>query len=155
MLVIEPGYDRLDAVKELFREYQETMGLDLCFQNFEDELASLPGRYAPPEGRLYLAYFNGVLAGCIALRKFDKTTCEMKRLYVRDSFRGKKIGMELVSLVISDALEIGYGRMVLDTYEDVMRDAVSMYRKFGFTETEPYYNNPGGGALFFEALLDR
>lgn len=155
MLIIEPGYDRLDEVKEMFREYQVKMGLDLCFQNFEDELACLPGKYALPEGRLYLACFDGELAGCIALRRFDETTCEMKRLYVRDRFRGKKIGMELVSLIISDAREIGYSRMVLDTYGGVMRAAVSMYRKFGFTETKPYYNNPNEGVLFLEALLSR
>lgn len=155
MLIIEPAYDRLDEVRDMFMEYQTTMGLDLCFQNFEDELANLPGKYAPPEGRLYLASFNDALAGCIALRKIDETTCEMKRLYVRDNFRGKKIGMELVSRIIADALEIGYGRMVLDTYEDVMPDAVSIYRKFGFAETEPYYNNPDERVLFLEALLDR
>lgn len=153
MLKLELAYDRLDEVREMFREYQVTMGLDLCFQNFEDELASLPGKYAQPDGRLYLAAFGGEIAGCVALRKFAGDVCEMKRLYVRDKFRGKQIGRALVEKIISDARAIGYGSMVLDTYKDTMREAVSLYRRYGFTETAPYYNNPDGGVLFLELDL--
>lgn len=153
MLKLELAYDRLDEVREMFREYQVTMGLDLCFQNFEDELASLPGKYAQPEGRLYLAAFGGEIAGCVALRKFAGDVCEMKRLYVRDKFRGKQIGRALVEKIISDARAIGYGSMVLDTYKDTMREAVSLYRRYGFTETAPYYNNPDGGVIFLELDL--
>lgn len=153
MLTLELAYDRLDEVREMFREYQTTMALDLCFQNFEDELANLPGKYALPEGRLYLALCGGEIAGCVALRKFAGDVCEMKRLYVRDKFRGKKIGQALVEKIISDARGAGYRSMVLDTYRDTMKEAVAMYRKYGFTETAPYYNNPDAGVLFLELDL--
>lgn len=148
MLKLELAYGRLDEVRELFREYQTTLGLDLCFQDFEGELASLPGKYAGPRGRLYIASVGGELAGCIALRAFAGRCCEMKRLYVREKFRGQKIGAALVEKIISAAKEIGYNRMVLDTYAGTMKDAVSLYRGFGFAETEPYYDNPNEGAFF-------
>lgn len=152
MLKIEAAYDRLDEIRTLFREYQTTMKLDLCFQNFEDELAALPGKYSPPRGRLYIAVWNGAAAGCIALRPFGDD-CEMKRLYVRERFRGLKIGAALAEKIIAEAKTGGYGRMVLDTYAGTMREAVALYRKLGFRETEPYYNNPGGDALFLELEL--
>lgn len=148
MLTVELAYGRLDDVRELFREYQTTQGLDLCFQGFEEEMASLPGKYAPPGGRLYIAAADGEPAGCIALRGLADGCCEMKRLYVRERFRGRKIGAALVEKIISDAKGIGYDRMVLDTYAGTMKDAVSLYRGFGFAETEPYYNNPNEDVLF-------
>lgn len=150
---IELAYDKLDDIKTLFREYQESLGLDLCFQNFEDELATLPGKYSRPGGRLYLASVEGNAAGCIALRGLDDGCCEMKRLYVRGKFRGLKLGQALVEKIIADAREIGYSRMVLDTYAETMKSAVALYRGFGFSETEPYYNNPHEGVLFLSLEL--
>lgn len=148
MLKLELAYGKLDEARELFREYQTLLGLDLCFQNFEEELATLPGKYAQPSGRLYVASVDGCLAGCIALRELTCGCCEMKRLYVRDAFRGQKIGRALVGRIITDAEEIGYSRMVLDTYAETMKEAVGLYRSFGFTETEAYYLNPNVGVLF-------
>src|SRR5882672_6641721 len=104
------------AVRTLFREYETWLALSLCFQGFEDEVASLPGKYAPPHGRLCLAYSDEKLAGCIAMRKLDDDICEMKRLFVRDEFRGHKIGVQLIEKLLADAREIGYQRMRLDTY---------------------------------------
>lgn len=153
MLTIELAYDRLDEVKELFREYQALLELDLCFQNFEAELAELPGKYAMPGGRLYVASYDGRPAGCIALRGLDGGGCEMKRLYVRGAFRGQKVGRSLAEKIIGDAREIGYSHMLLDTYAERMKDAVALYRKFGFTETEAYYNNPHAGVLYMRLEL--
>ncbi len=137
----------------LFREYEAWLGMSLCFQDFENEVATLPGKYAMPEGRLLLAYSEDTLAGCIALRKLENDICEMKRLYLRDEFRGKQIGVQLIERLISDAREIGYSRMRLDTYPPRMEKAVSLYRTHGFIEIEPYYNNPHEGVLFMELTL--
>lgn len=137
----------------LFREYEEWLGLDLCFQGFEAELAELPGKYAPPDGRLYLAYSDDVLAGCIAMRKLEDNICEMKRLYVRDKFRGQKIGVQLIERVVADSREIGYKKMRLDTYPAKMEKAVSLYESHGFRQIEPYYENPHEGVLFMELSL--
>jgi len=144
---IEPAYANLDEVRELFVEYQTTMGLDLSFQNFEDELADLPGKYALPRGRLYIATFKDALAGCIALREFNKESCEMKRLYVKAKFRRLHIGHALVERIINDAKSIEYTRMVLDTASS-MREAISLYRKLGFVDIEPYYNNPNNDIVY-------
>ncbi len=137
----------------LFREYEEWLGLNLCFQGFEAELAELPGKYAPPDGRLYLAYSDDVLAGCIAMRKLEDNICEMKRLYVRDEFRGQKIGVQLIERVVADSREIGYKKMRLDTYPAKMEKAVSLYESHGFRQIEPYYENPHEGVLFMELSL--
>ena len=111
----------LSQVREIFREYQASLGVDLCFQNFEEELATLPGKYAPPQGRLYLAYVDGQLAGCIALRRFEENHCEMKRLYLRPQFRGQNMGKKLAEKVIGDARQIGYSQMCLDTLPQIGR----------------------------------
>lgn len=146
---------QIDDTRLLFREYEAWFGLDLCFQGFEAELASLPGKYAMPEGRLLLAYIGEDLAGCIAMRKLDDGICEMKRLYVRDEFRGRQIGVSLIEKVIADAREIGYSKMRLDTYPPKMGKAVSLYEAHGFTAIPPYYNNPHDDVLFMElSLLD-
>ena len=108
--------------------------MNLCFQNFEQELAALPGDYAPPDGRLLLAEYEGQLAGCVALHKWEAGICEMKRLYLRPSFRGKGLGRVLAEAIIAEARNIGYQRMRLDTIEPIMKDAVEMYRKLGFRE---------------------
>jgi putative acetyltransferase len=139
--------------RELFIEYSEQLGLDLCFQNFERELAELPGRYAPPEGRLFLAVSDESLAGCVGLRKIGDGVCEMKRLYVRPGFRGKGIGKLMAVRLIEEARRMGYSRMRLDSLPAQMQDAIKLYRFLGFQEIEPYYPNPVENALFMELAL--
>lgn len=139
--------------RELFLEYAQSLGFSLCFQNFDKELAGLPGDYAPPEGRLLLAEYDGQLAGCVALHKLEPAICEMKRLYLRPQFRGKNLGRILAERIIAEARQIGYQRMRLDTVEPVMKDAVAMYRRIGFTEIAPYCANPIAGALYMELQL--
>lgn len=143
----------VEQARGLFREYATWVEIDLCFQNFEKELAELPGDYVPPDGRLLLASHNGELAGCIALRKIGEGVCEMKRLFVRDAFRGQGIGRNLVGFVIRAATEIGYERMRLDTLPPKMNDAIALYRHYGFKEIGPYYDNPVPGAIFMELDL--
>jgi putative acetyltransferase len=145
--------EQITAARELFREYESWLGLDLCFQGFETELAELPGKYEPPDGRLHLAYQDERLAGCIALRKLEDGVCEMKRLFVRDEFRGQKTGVQLIERLIADAREIGYKKMRLDTYPGKMEKAVSLYQSHGFRTIEPYYDNPHEGVLFMELEL--
>jgi len=145
--------DQIDAARALFREYEAWLGLDLCFQGFEEELNNLPGKYALPDGRLFLAYSDGALAGCIAMRKLSTGICEMKRLFVRDAFRGRRIGNELIQKIIEEALDAGYSKMRLDTYPAKMGKAVDLYRSYDFREIAPYYNNPYEGVLFMELDL--
>ncbi len=145
--------DQIDQVRDLFHEYETWLGLDLCFQGFENELAGLPGKYTRPDGRLCLAHSDGKLAGCIALRKLDGDICEMKRLFVRDGFRGEGIGNLLIERLITDARAIGYAKMRLDTYPQKMSKAVSLYESHGFYSIAPYYENPHDGVLFMEMLL--
>ena len=139
--------------RAIFREYERWLGMSLCFQSFEEELAMLPGKYAPPHGRLYLARIDGEIAGCIALRKLEDGVCEMKRLYLRESARGKGIGLALIEKLIEDAKTIGYGRMRLDTHPPKMGKAVSIYDAYGFSEIPPYYDNPHEDVLFMEKIL--
>jgi len=144
---------QIDQARELFLEYARSLGFSLCFQNFDEELAELPGDYAPPGGRLLLALYEGQLAGCVALHKIDLDTCEMKRLYLRPAFRGKGLGRALMETIIEQARRIGYRRMRLDTVEPVMKDAVAMYRRRGFREIAPYRANPLPGTLYMELEL--
>ena len=144
---------RIAHSRELFQEYAQSLGFSLCFQNFDKELAGLPGDYAPPEGRLLLAEYDGQFAGCVALHKLDPGTCEMKRLYLRPQFRGKGLGRALADRIIADARQIRYHRMRLDTVEPVMKDAVAMYRKLGFKQVAPYRPNPIAGAMYMELEL--
>lgn len=145
--------EQVAKARLLFREYEAWLGLDLCFQGFEEELAGLPGKYAEPDGRLLLAYSDGSLAGCVALRKLDDRTGEMKRLYVRGEFRGKKVGAVLMERIIADASHIGYRAIRLDTFPPKMEAAVRMYHKFGFGEIPPYYDNPHDETLYMELKL--
>jgi ribosomal protein S18 acetylase RimI-like enzyme len=145
--------DQIAQARELFLEYAESLGFSLCFQSFDKELAGLPGDYAPPAGRLLLAEFEGQLAGCVALHPLEHAICEMKRLYLRPQFRGKKLGRALADRIIAEARQIGYQRIRLDTVEPVMKDAVAMYRKIGFREIPPYRANPIDGALYMELEL--
>jgi putative acetyltransferase len=139
--------------RELFLEYAQSLGFSLCFQNFHQELANLPGDYAPPDGRLLLAAYDTQLAGCVAVHKLSTDICEMKRLYLRPQFRGQRLGRVLADRIILEARQIGYQRMRLDTVEPVMKDAVALYRKIGFREIEPYCTNPIPGALYMELDL--
>jgi GNAT superfamily N-acetyltransferase len=143
----------IEAARAIFREYEQWLSMSLCFQSFEEELADLPGKYAPPSGRLYLARIDAETVGCIALRQIEEGICEMKRLFLRDSARGKGVGVALIEKVISDAIEIGYERMRLDTYPPKMGKAVSLYEAHGFYEIPPYYHNPHDGVLFMEKTL--
>jgi putative acetyltransferase len=138
---------------ELFLEYGNSLGFNLCFQSFEEELAGLPGDYAPPDGRLLLAEYDGALAGCVALHKLEPHVCEMKRLFLRPQFRGKGVGLALAGTIIWEARAIGYRRMRLDTVEPVMQAAVAMYRRLGFTEIAAYRPNPIPGAMYMELEL--
>jgi putative acetyltransferase len=145
--------EQVSAARELFEEYAAALGISLCFQNFDQEVAALPGAYAPPDGRLFLALHENEIAGCIALRKIGDGVCEMKRLYLRPEFRGKRIGKALAEQIIAEAREIGYARMRLDTLPGKMDEAIALYRALGFREIEPYYHNPVEGALFMELDL--
>jgi len=145
--------DDIEQGRALFKEYEAWLDVDLCFQSFAQELAGLPGKYAPPDGRLLLAVENGIVAGCAALRKIGEGTCEIKRLFVRPQFRGKGFGRKLAEAIIAEAKQIGYERMRLDTLPPKMNDAIVLYRALGFVEIEPYYDNPVPGAKFMELKL--
>jgi ribosomal protein S18 acetylase RimI-like enzyme len=140
------------VVRELFVQYAAEIGLSLCFQNFETELAELPGKYAPPEGRLLLGVIEDRHAGCVALRPLAPDICEMKRLYVRPAFRAQGIGRVLALAAVGEARAIGYRTMRLDTLA-TMKEARALYRALGFREIAPYYNNPLAGAVYLELQL--
>lgn len=146
----------LDATRELFREYAQGLGIDLCFQNFEAELAALPGDYAPPQGRLLLAFVDDELAGCGAFRPLPEAdyanACEMKRLYVRRAFRRFGLGRLIAQALIDHATEAGYSVMLLDTLDD-MESARGLYASLGFEEIPPYYFNPIPGAHYLKVAL--
>jgi ribosomal protein S18 acetylase RimI-like enzyme len=145
--------EQIAFIRELFLEYAESLGFSLCFQGFDQELASLPGDYAPPGGRLILATSNTRAIGCVALHKITADVCEMKRLYVRPKFRGKGLGRELAEKIIAEARRIGYKKLRLDTVEPRMQKAVAMYRQLDFYEIPPYRSNPIEGALYMELQL--
>ena len=142
----------IPVVRELFREYAGATGLDFCFQNFDQELAELPGKYAPPSGRLILATDDGPAVGCVALRKLEESVCEMKRLYVRPAFRGQRIGHQLAQAIITSAREIGYARMRLDTLGS-MKAAIGLYEALGFRRIAAYYPNPIPDVVYLELVL--
>lgn len=146
----------LAAVRELFSEYAETLGVDLCFQGFDDELASLPGAYAPPGGLLLLARIDGQIAGCGAFRPLSDTdyanACEMKRLFVRRVFRRFGLGRQLAQALLDAAAQAGYSEMLLDTLDE-MEAARTLYAELGFVEVPPYYFNPLQGAHYLKVDL--
>lgn len=142
----------LASAKFLFEEYADSLDFDLDFQGFDEELANLPGEYAPPKGYLLLAEYKGQLAGCVALRGLTQNMCEMKRLYVRPEFRGLRIGRSLAQFVIEQARTIGYTYMRLDTAPS-MQAARALYRSLGFRQISPYRYNPIEGAVFMELEL--
>jgi ribosomal protein S18 acetylase RimI-like enzyme len=157
LIQVKSDEDVLEA-RGLFEEYAVWLGIDLCFQNFDKELAELPGQYLPPDGRLFLATQDNQIAGCVALRKIDSEQvgygiAEMKRLYVRPQFRGQGVGRSLTEAVIEAAREIGYRRIRLDTLPGKMDHAIAVYRSLGFKNIAAYYNNPVEGAAFMELEL--
>jgi ribosomal protein S18 acetylase RimI-like enzyme len=145
--------EEVQQAQAMFEEYAVWLALNLCFQNFAKELAELPGEYAPPSGRLFLAREDDQTAGCVALRKIGDGIGEMKRLYVRPEFRGQGLGRTLTETLLREAREIGYRRVRLDTLPGKMDQAITMYRSLGFKNIEPYYNNPVEGAAFMELEL--
>ena len=154
-LIQAKSEEEIERARELFKEYASGLGIDLCFQNFDKELAELPGDYVPPTGRLFLALEDEAAIGCVALRKIGDGVCEMKRLYVRPEFRGSGLGRTLAESIIEAARAIGYDRMRLDTLPGKMERAIAMYRSLGFSEIEPYYQNPVQDAVFMELQMDR
>jgi ribosomal protein S18 acetylase RimI-like enzyme len=146
------GGVEIEAARGLFVEYADALGVDLCFQDFDRELAGLPGAYGPPEGRLLLARDAGSPIACVALRKIGDGICEMKRLYVRPSHRGLGLGRALAEAAVREARELGYRAMRLDTLPS-MAEAASLYLSLGFRDIEPYYENPVPGARFLELEL--
>ena len=146
----------LATVRLLLREYADTLGVDLCFQNFEAELAGLPGEYAAPAGHLLLALVDGAIAGCGGFRALTDSdhanACEMKRLYVRPAFRRFGLGRRLAEALMDEARRCGYSVMLLDTLDD-MEAARELYASLGFVETAPYYFNPIPGAHYLRAAL--
>lgn len=161
MLVeIRLAYQETEKVKELFDEYTKMLmesdsnfRIYLDIQNYSGELDNLSEKYGLPNGRLYIAFSDNQLAGCIALRPIDEKCCEMKRLYVRPQFRGKKIAKSLITLLINDAISIGYSYMVLDTLP-VLGDAIEIYKMFGFYEIPPYNDSPIEETVFLRLDLN-
>lgn len=146
--------EQVDLVERLFREYVDWLGVDLSFQRFEEELATLPGAYASPQGRLLLALAAGWPAGCVGLRPFEPGVCEMKRLYVRPAWRGTGLGRRLAETVIALGRDLGYEAMRLDTLPSLVA-ANRLYESLGFVEIGPYTVNPIEGTRFLELRLDR
>lgn len=149
---IKTAYDDLENIKLLFNEYTVMLGVNLAFQGYDDEINNLPGKYALPYGKLYIAYYDNKAAGCIALRKFGNDGCEMKRLFVRPEYRYLKIGKKLVDKIIEDAHELKYKYMVLDTLSN-LHEAIALYKKSGFQEIKAYYKNPLDNVLYFRLDL--
>ncbi len=144
--------EHLERVRDLFREYERFLGVDLCFQEFEEELACLPGQYAPPEGRLLIAVEGRDVAGCVAARKLGDGACEMKRLYVRPQYRGRGLGRDLAREIIREAAALGYAVMRLDTLAR-LKEAMTLYQSLGFRQTQPYYENPLPEVVYWELPL--
>lgn len=148
--------EEFDTLRRLFREYAQALQVDLCFQDFEAELAALPGKYAKPGGALLLAMVGKVPAGCCALRPLDlaehPNACEMKRLYVRPGFRGTGVGRQLVEAILDCARLAAYDCVLLDTLDDMER-ARALYQELGFKEIPPYYHNPIAGAHYLKVVL--
>jgi ribosomal protein S18 acetylase RimI-like enzyme len=148
--------EEMDAVRQIFQEYADSLNVDLEFQGFETEIAELPGDYAPPRGQILLARVDGAIAGCCALRPLDDcdypNAAEMKRLYVRKAFRGFGLGRQLAEAMLDLARQGGYDHVLLDTLDD-MESARALYVELGFESIEPYYHNPIPGAHYLKVDL--
>lgn len=152
--IVPARADDIPTVRNLLRDYADSLEFSLDFQDFSRELASLPGEYAPPGGALLLARANGAVAGCVGLRRLDASTCEMKRLYVPAAWRGRGLGARLADAAVAEARRLGYARMRLDTVPG-MEAAQALYERLGFHEIAPYRRNPVPGARFLELDLGR
>lgn len=142
----------MGMIRTLFHEYEAFLNVDLGFQGFAEELAGLPGKYAPPEGVILLGLIDAQAVGCVALRKIDEGVCEMKRLYVKPAARGTGLGRKLVDDIIAIARQRGYELMRLDTL-DTLTEAMNLYQRRGFRQIAPYYENPLPGAIYWELTL--
>lgn len=155
-LITPHSLAELDALRDIFQEYAASLSVDLCFQGFEEELATLPGEYAAPRGTLLMVRVDGTVAGCCALRPMDSVdypnACEMKRLYVRPAFRGLGLGRQLAEAIMDAARMAAYDYVLLDTLDD-MESARTLYEDLGFEEIPPYYHNPLAGAHYLKAEL--
>jgi ribosomal protein S18 acetylase RimI-like enzyme len=153
--IVEVGTaEEVEEARTIFQEYAESLGADPCLQDFAEELASLPGRYARPEGRLLLAMVEGQVAGCAALRSLDSETGEMKRVYVRPAFRGLGLGRMLAESILKESRAAGYRRVWLDTLPSMI-GAQYLYRELGFRKIAPYGDNRVPEAVYLELELDR
>ena len=154
--LLAPTPNDMDAVRQIFQEYADSLNIDLEFQGFESEIADLPGEYASPRGQILLAHVDGALAGCCALRPLDDcdypNAAEMKRLFVRKAFRGFGLGRHLVESILDSARQAGYDHVLLDTLDD-MEAARALYVDLGFESIEPYYHNPLPGAHYLKVDL--
>ncbi len=146
-----PG--EIEEVRRLFREYENFLGVDLCFQSFEEELAGLPGKYAPPDGALLMAIDGQKVAGCVALRRLAAGVCEMKRLFVRPEYRGQGVGRMLAERIIDEAEQLGYPLMWLDSLAR-LKEAMGLYESLGFKRRKPYYHNPLPGVVYLELEMN-
>lgn len=152
MGIVEARIEDMKSVRELFLEYQEWLGIDLCFQNFEKELSTLPGQYDSPKGAIILAIENSMPVGCIGVRPRTDSEAELKRLYVQSRYRGFGIGKKLFYAAMSKAKLIGYGSIVLDTHQSMVA-AKSLYSKYGFKKTPSYYQNPESGVEYYRYVF--
>lgn len=146
------GADDIETVRRLFRAYEAFLDFDLCFQNFEEEHANLPGEYVPPTGALLVAETEGGIVGCVCLRKLNDQRCEMKRMYLDPAARGTGIGRALAEAIVERARAAGYREMVLDTVRKLTA-AIALYRSLGFEEMAPYYHNPEPDVLYLQLAL--
>lgn len=148
--------EHIDTARKLMIEYANSLGFELCFQSFDEEMRALPGKYAPPSGRILLAFWEQRPAAVVALRPLEEPgVCEMKRLYVRPEFRGHSLGRKLAEALIAEAASMGYRRMRLDTIPEKMDQAILLYRKLGFIQVPAYYQTPVKETLFMELALDQ
>ena len=151
-LLVPWSHEELEEVKNLFLQYEKSIGINLCFQGFQEEMATLPGKYQEPQGVLILLNIKGEAAGCCALRPLDDRICELKRLYVKEEHRRRGLSKILMERILKEAKEKGYERIRLDTLE-TMKPAIQLYRSYGFQEISPYIYNPLPEALYFEKIL--
>jgi ribosomal protein S18 acetylase RimI-like enzyme len=150
---VDGAGERLERVRQLFLEYARSLDFSLCFQGFDEELRDLPGKYAPPSGRLLLAVEDGEPAGCVGVHALELGVAEMKRLYIRPERRGSGLGRVLAERACEEARAIGYRKIRLDTIAQTMQAAIALYRDMGFHEIPPYRKNPIPSALYLEKDL--
>jgi ribosomal protein S18 acetylase RimI-like enzyme len=152
-IVIAESGSQLEQIRSLFKEYSSIPGIGVCLQTFDSELASLPGIYAPPEGKLLLAVDEGRAVGCVGIRKFEEGICEMRRLFVRREARGLRAGRKLAKAALEDAIKLNYKKINLETLPELMPEAVSLYKSLGFKTVDSYYGEAKEGAAYMSRDL--